>query len=114
MEDIKIDGKADRVGTARQEFVEKVEKVDPELAKAFGDQTPEQRTAGHLVGKLLEAKGNAAIEDAFTWYEQEKHGSKMDFFHRMMAMYVALEHSGANDMAIYNACRKILVMVNTR
>jgi hypothetical protein len=111
---IKIDPRDERITSAREEFKAKVEETDPEMAKAFEDMSPEQKLAGKLIGKLLEAKGNATIEDAFMWYEQSPDGGPMDWFKRMMAMYVAIEHSGANDQKTYNACRKILIMVNNR
>lgn len=110
---ITIPDRDERIGTARQEFVAKLEEKDPELAKAFEEMTPEQKAAGKLMGLLDSARGYQAIEDAFTWYEQETH-TALDIFQRLMAMYVALEHSGCQDRVVYNAARKILITVNTR
>ena len=114
MKPITIPGKETRIGTAKDAFLEKLKKQDPELAKSFEGMTPQQRTAGKLIGKLIMARKDRDVDDAFTWYEQEPGGEKSDYFKKMMAIYVAIEHVGANDQGTYNACRKILLQVNRK
>ena len=83
------------------------------LADAFAEMTPEQRAWGKLVGKLLEAHGNAEVDSAFSWFEVEHlKGGVLSLRERMLALFQAAESLGC-DEAHYRLVRRMYVLANT-
>ena len=105
--------KDDRIASARSELKTALEKHDPELAEAWNKMTPEQKRAGRLVSALIEgaAKGNAGIEDAFTWWEVEHNNSeKLDNFNKCLFLFMAVENGcDPRSDETYRGVRRIAV-----
>ena len=103
--------KDDRIASGRNELKTALETHDPELAKSFAEMTPEQKAAGKLVSALIEGadRGNAGIEDAFTWWTLEHNGGvEIDNFNKCLSLFMAIE-SGCDPQSdeTYRGVRKI-------
>jgi hypothetical protein len=93
-----------------------VDANDPEFAKSFADLNPEQRAFGLLQGKLMSAKGNKDIEEAFGWYAVEYKDKEWYKEFGLHEKVLVLQHmttlvGGVTDET-YRAVRKIFVTVN--
>lgn len=98
-----------RTGSARQALAE-----DKSLAEMFQEMTPEQKAHGKLIGRLLQARGNEAVEAAFTWFEQEHNGGQvLDYRHKMLCIFQAAESLGCSQQE-YNLIRKMYLTVANR
>ncbi len=99
----------ERTGTARNALME-----EGDFAEMFKAMTPEEKAHGHLIGKILQSHGNADIEAAFTWFEQEHNkGVQLDYRHKMLTLFQAAETLGC-DQPSYNLIRKMYLTVNNR
>ena len=115
-DDVKVDpefeGLVDKATSKRGRLRRELFKKDPELAKSFMEQSPEQVAWGQLVGKLTDADSNAKVEDAFTWFSNEHNkGIALRNPERIMAFFHALASSGCDD-AKYRVIRQMYVKAN--
>ena len=105
-----------RVGTIRQNMIAEFEEQADlaSLKESFNKMTPEQKAWGKLVGKLLSVNGNADVEDAFTWFQEEyPNFGELTNRDKCLAMFQAAETMDLNDPSIYRGIRKIFVLMNT-
>lgn len=107
----------DRFGTARQALEEHLNENHKNLAPIFSEMTPEEKKAGKLVGKLLEKGfGNAQIDDAFTWWEQEHNGGEvLPWVRKNIALIEAINfHAQISGETGYRTLRKVLIAMNQK
>lgn len=111
--DTEFEAELDKVGSNRGKLRRKLEEDNPEFAKAFSEQTPEQKAWGHLLGKLILARSNEMVEDAFTWFEVEHlEGKKLPNIDRMVAFFHAIGSLGCDD-SHYRILRRMYIRANT-
>lgn len=110
----------ERVGTARQEILDTVNNEgDPYgLADAFREMTPFDKALGHLYGKLMQATGNAQVDNAFIWFESEyaEHlGNKpFDSLQKNMILTNVMQQIIGADESGYRTLRQVLVRLNQK
>jgi len=110
----------DRIGGLRQEIKNSINNEgDPfGLAEHFEDMTPMEQALGKLYGKLMNAKGNVQVDNAFAWWETEfsdlLNGETLtDFNKNMILVSVIQQLVGANPDGT-RVLRKVLVTLNTK
>lgn len=105
--DQEFEEELDKVGSARGKLRRKMAEDDPELAKALGEMTPEQKAWGRLVGKLIVAGSNDEIENAFSWAAAEMNGNvDLRPAEKIMALFHAMGSLDA-DEAHYRIIRRM-------
>lgn len=108
----------ERVGTVRQEILDSVHNEgDPyALAEAFREMTPFDKALGHLFGKLMQARGNQQVDNAFIWFESEYAellGNKpFDNLQKNMLLTNVLQQIIGADESGYRTLRQVLVRLN--
>lgn len=101
--------RANRTGSIRDTL-----KEEAGLEEVFKTMSPEEKSHGKLIGKILASHGNVDIESAFTWFEQEYNGGNpLDWRHKMLTIFQAAETLGC-DQEHYNLIRKMYLTVNNR
>jgi len=107
-----------RIGTGRQALMEAVHNPDfpmPTLREAFDNLSEEERKAGLLIGKLLAAKGNQQVEDAFAWFTLEhNNGEPLTDFSKTLALTSAIQTIVGPNPDGYRVLRQVLVKLNTQ
>ena len=110
----------DKVGTARQELLSAIRNGDDpyNLAQAFAEATPFEKSLGPLYGKLLMAQGYSQVDNAFDWYEAENgeflDGGKFTWMQKILLIAQTIQQTeGANEKG-YRNLRKILVTLNQK
>lgn len=112
-DDAEFEKELDKVGTARGRLRRKLSEDNPELAKMFEEQTPQQKAWGRLIGKLILARSNAEVEDAFSWFSVEfNEGIELRNQDKAMAFFHAIASNGCDD-AHYRILRRMYVKANT-
>jgi len=105
----------DAISSGRGKLRRKMQEQNPEFAKVFEEQTPEQRAWGKLIGKLILSKSNDDVESAFDWFSEEikGDGEKIDltYAQKMVAMFHAIGSLGI-DAAHYRILRQMYVKAN--
>jgi hypothetical protein len=110
----------DRVGGLRSEILNSINNEgDPYgLAVNFEEMTPMELALGKLYGKLMNAKGNVQVDNAFAWWETEYsellNGQPLNDFNKNMILVSVIQQLvGANPDGI-RVLRKVLVTLNTK
>lgn len=107
-----------RIGTGRQALMEAVHDPSfpmPTLREAFDNLSDEERKAGLLIGKLLGAKGNQQVEDAFAWFSVEhNNGEPLTDFSKTLALTSAIQTIVGPSPDGYRVLRQVLVKLNTQ
>jgi len=112
-DDAEFEKELDKVGTARGRLRRKLTESDDEMAKMFSEQTEMQKAWGKLIGKIILAKSNDQIEDAFSWWAQEYNGGvQLGNVERITSFFHALASLGCDD-AHYRILRRMYVKANT-
>lgn len=112
--------RAERIGSVKQEILDSVHNEgDPyKLAEAFREMTPFDRALGHLYGKLMQAKGNVQVDNAFAWFEAEysEHlgGKPFDAMQKNTILTSVLQQIFGADENGYRTLRQVLVRVNQK
>jgi hypothetical protein len=110
--------KENRIGTGRQALMEAVHDPNfpmPTLREAFDNLSDEERKAGLLIGKLLGAKGNQQVEDAFAWFSLEHNdGVPITDFSKTLALTSAIQTIVGPNPDGYRVLRQVLVKLNTK
>lgn len=111
--DEEFEGELDKVATERGKLRRKLSDQNPEMAKLFEEQTPEQKAWGRCVGKLIVARSNDQVEDAFKWFEMEAlEGKTLPNAERAMGFFHAIASIGCDD-AHYRILRRMYVRAIT-
>lgn len=110
----------DRVGTNRQELLDTIhQEGDPYgIAEAFQEMTPFEKALGHLYGKLMQARGNVQVDNAFAWFETEYAGLMdnqpfTDLQKNMILVYVIQQIVGPSFEG-YRILRQVLIKLNQK
>ena len=112
-DDAEFEKELDKVGTNRGKLRRKMTDSDPELAKVFGEQTPQQIAWGKMLGKLILANSNDEIEAAFTWGAAEiNEGIELKPVEKITALFHAMGSLGADD-AHYRIIRRMYIKAKT-
>jgi hypothetical protein len=107
--DEEFEKELDKVGTARGKLRRKLSDADPELANMMGEQTPQQRAWGKMLGKLIVAMTNEEIEAAFTWGAAEiNEGIELKPVEKITALFHAIGSLGA-DETHYRIIRRMYI-----
>lgn len=100
-------------GSGRGKLRRELEKKDPALAQMFNEQTEAQKAWGLLIGKLIAAKSNDAVEEAFDWWAKEfNSGVDLKYAEKMVAFFHAVGTLGS-DGKKYRILRRMYIMANT-
>jgi hypothetical protein len=113
VDDEEFEKELDKAGSGRGRLRRKLKEQDPEFAKVFEEQTPEQKAWGKLIGKLLVAKSNDDVEAAFDWVKDEIHdGIELSYTNKAVALFHAIGSLGV-DAAHYRMLRRMFIKANT-
>jgi transposase len=111
--DAEFEKELDASSSARGRLKRKLTEQNPEFAKVFEDQTPEQRAWGKLIGMLILAKSNEQVELAFDWIRDETNeGVEMTNTQKAVAFFHAIASLGV-DGAHYRMLRRMYIKANT-
>lgn len=113
VEDAEFEKELDKAGSRRGALRRALERSDPEVSKLFSEMTPEQLAWGKLVGRIILAKSNDEVEDAFTWWKDEfNDGVELRNQEKVMAFFHAVGSLGCDD-AHYRILRRMYIKANT-
>lgn len=107
-----------RVGSARQAVMEAM--ADPNsslhtLQNVWENTSQEEKNAGKLIGKLMQAKGNAQVDAAFNWFELEyNEGVELNPMQKNIALVTTIQHIAGASLDGIRILRKVLVTLNTK
>ena len=112
-DDAEFEKEIDESKPKRGKLRDKLTEQNPEFAKLFEDQTPEQRAWGKLIGMLILARSNEQVEDAFDWIKDETNdGVELTNTQRAVAFFHAIASLGV-DAAHYRMLRRMYIKANT-
>lgn len=113
LDDEEFEKELDKAGSGRGKLRRKLKEQDPEFAKVFEEQTPEQKAWGKLIGKLLLSKSNEDIESAFDWAKTELNdGIDLKYSDKAVALFHAIGSLGV-DATHYRMLRRMFIKANT-
>lgn len=113
----------ERIGSHRAELMDAINNHgDPyQIADAFKEMSEFEKSLGKLYGKLMLAPGNAQVDSAIAWYEEEygnlisenggPDGRFTDLQKNLILVYVIQQIVGASKDG-YRTLRQILVKLN--
>ena len=111
--DEEFESELDKASSARGRLKRKLTEQNPEFAKVFEEQTPEQRAWGKLIGMLILSKSNDDVEKAFDWIRDEiNEGVEMTNTQKAVAFFHAIASLGV-DGAHYRILRRMYIKANT-
>ena len=88
--------------------------TDPEFKKLFDEQTPEQKAWGRLIGKIILARSNAQVEEAFDWWAVEHNGGMgLKTQDKVVALFHAIGSLGC-DESQYRVLRQMYIKANCK
>jgi len=112
-DDRELDGILAKKAGGRGRLRKEAEKEGGEFAALFEGQTDAQKAWGRLIGKLMVAKSNEAVEQAFDWWAMEYNkGIALVNAERAVAFFHAVGSLGVDD-AHYRILRRMYVKANT-
>ena len=115
--------RSERLGSQRAEMLDAINNNgDPyKLADAFKEMSEFEKSLGLLYGKLMQAPGNAQVDRAIAWYEEEygelisqnggPDGRFTELQKNLILVYVIQQIVGASSEG-YRVLRQILVKLN--
>lgn len=114
MADIMVDDEIEARGSKRDKLRDKMAGKDPKLAELFNEMSPQEKAWGKLVGKLILARSNEQVDDAFTWFKMEMDEEKdLSFTNRALALFHAIASQDMTE-ATFRILRQMYVRANCR